>query len=57
MRAVAFILATCALLPAASAGAGQCTTEIDNLAICGPVTPVPAQLRGQPPSGSTRRLQ
>ena len=32
MRAVAFILATCALLPAASAGAGQCTTEIDNLA-------------------------
>jgi hypothetical protein len=32
MRAVLFILATCALLPAASAGAGQCTTEIDNLA-------------------------
>ena len=32
MRAVVFILATCALLPAASAGAGQCTTEIDNLA-------------------------
>jgi hypothetical protein len=54
MRAVAFILATFAL--PASAGAGQCTTEIDNLAICGPVTPVPAQLRGQPPSGSTRRL-
>jgi hypothetical protein len=56
MRAVAFILATCALLPAASAGSGQCTTEIDKLGktACG-------RDAGSGPtagaSGSTRRLQ
>jgi hypothetical protein len=62
MRAVVFILAACVLLPAASAGAGQCTSEIDNLAKqlasrdagSGPTAGVPASSIGQhPPTSAT----